>query len=101
MLPLDTLTGTAAAVCTTASYVPQLRKCWTTGQAGDLSFRMLILLATGLGLWVTYGLMRSDPVIVVANGISIALLACILYFKLRQDRSPEPKRVDPKAMLPR
>jgi uncharacterized protein with PQ loop repeat len=51
--------GAAAAFCTTVSYVPQLRKCWQTGQTGDLSLRMLLLLATGLALWLVYGLMRA------------------------------------------
>lgn len=48
---LETLIGAAAAFCTTVSYVPQLRKCWTTGETGDLSLKML-LLAAGLSLWI-------------------------------------------------
>ena len=46
---LETLIGAAAAFCTTVSYIPQLRKCWTTGETGDLSLKMLLLLACGLG----------------------------------------------------
>ena len=81
---LETFVGAAAALCTTASYIPQLRKCWTTGETGDLSLKMLLLLACGLGLWMVYGLMRGDAVIILANGVSLALLGCILYFKLRE-----------------
>jgi hypothetical protein len=33
---------------------------------------------------MVYGLMRGDAVIILANGVSIALLGCILYFKLRE-----------------
>lgn len=80
---LETIAGAAAAICTTASYVPQLRKCWATGETNDLSSRMLLLLACGLSLWVTYGLMRADWVIVAANAVSLTLLAGILYFKLK------------------
>ena len=80
---LETIVGVAAAFCTTTSYIPQLRKCWITGETGDLSLKMLLLLACGLGLWMMYGLMRGDAVIIVANGVSLALLGCILYFKLR------------------
>ena len=72
---LETFVGGAAALCTTASYIPQLRKCWTTG---------LLLLTCGLGLWMVYGLMRGDVVIILANGVSLALLGCILYFKVRE-----------------
>jgi MtN3 and saliva related transmembrane protein len=81
---LETLIGTAAAFCTTISYVPQLKKCWATGEAGDLSLKMLSLLAAGLGLWMVYGFMRGDVVIILANAVSLTLLGGIIYFKLRE-----------------
>jgi MtN3 and saliva related transmembrane protein len=80
---LETAIGAGAALCTTLSYVPQLRKSWATGETGDLSLDMLLLLACGLSLWIAYGATRDDWVIIAANGVSLALLACILYFKLR------------------
>jgi MtN3 and saliva related transmembrane protein len=79
----ESLIGAAAAFCTTISYVPQLKKCWTTGQADDLSLKMLLLLAMGLSLWIAYGVLRSDLVIVAANAVSLTLLTCILCCKLR------------------
>lgn len=78
----DTVVGVAAALCTTASYVPQVRKSWQTGETGDLSLWMLFLLALGLALWLAYGLMRSDYVIVAANGASLAMLAVIIAIKV-------------------
>ena len=47
---LDSLIGAAAAFCTTVSYIPQLKKVWTTGETGDLSLKMLLLLAAVLAL---------------------------------------------------
>jgi uncharacterized protein with PQ loop repeat len=46
-----TLVGLMAAFCTTVSYYPQLKKCWVTGSADDLSFKMFITLAAGVALW--------------------------------------------------
>ena len=83
----STLIGLAAACCTTASYFPQLKKCWQTGSAGDLSLWMFSILAAGVALWVVYGALRADPVIVIANAVSLVMLAGILYFKLRGARS--------------
>jgi MtN3 and saliva related transmembrane protein len=80
---LETLIGAAAAFCTTVSYIPQLQKCWRTGETGDLSLKMLLLLATGLGLWLAYGLMRADAIIMIANAVSLALLGGIMFFKIR------------------
>jgi MtN3 and saliva related transmembrane protein len=56
-----------AALCTTLSDVPQVRKTWATGETSDLSLRMPLLLISGLTLWCIYGLLRSDMVIVIAN----------------------------------
>jgi MtN3 and saliva related transmembrane protein len=96
---LDTFVGIVAAICTTASYVPQLQKSWATGQTDDLSLRMLIVLMCGLSLWVLYGFFRDDIVIIGANGISVTLLATILYLKIKCSRGGakcEGRSYDPK-----
>jgi MtN3 and saliva related transmembrane protein len=87
-MPMDmtSLIGGLAAFCTTASYFPQLKKCWETRSAGDLSLRMFSILTLGIALWVIYGLMRRDVIIIAANAISLCCLFGILYFKLREDR---------------
>ena len=83
-MDLTTFIGTAAAFCTTLSYFPQLKKCWQTGQAGDLSLKMFVTLATGVALWTVYGVLKLDIVIIAANAISLVLLTGILYFKIRE-----------------
>jgi MtN3 and saliva related transmembrane protein len=80
---MQTFTGLMAALFTSLSYVPQVRKTWTTGETSDLSLSMLLLLISGLTLWCIYGLLRSDWVIVIANALSCALVASVLYCKLR------------------
>jgi MtN3 and saliva related transmembrane protein len=83
-MDFTTLIGLVAAFCTTVSYYPQLKKCWETGSAGDLSLKTFLTLATGVALWVVYGVLKSDLVIMIANAVSLALLFGILYFKLRE-----------------
>ncbi len=85
MLTIETLVGFVAAFCTTVSYIPQVKKCWQTGSTGDLSMKMLLTLATGIALWVVYGVMKSDIVIIVANTISLLLLLNLLVFKLKEN----------------
>lgn len=63
------------------------KKAWTTGETDDLSLKTLLLFACGLALWVVYGVLQEDIVIILANGVSLALLAGLLYLKLRQTRS--------------
>jgi MtN3 and saliva related transmembrane protein len=81
-----TLIGLAAAFCTTVSYVPQLKKCWDTGSADDLSLRMFLTLTIGVTLWAFYGVLKADYVIILANGVSLGLLISILALKLRGSR---------------
>lgn len=78
-----TTTGVLAALCTTVSYFPQLKKCWETGETGDLSVGMFLTLFAGLALWVAYGVLRNDYVVIIANSVSLCFLAGILFFKLR------------------
>lgn len=87
MSTFATVIGLAAAVCTTAANLPQLKKAWTTGQTDDISLRMLLLFACGLGLWVVYGVLQKDIIIILANGVSLALLAGLVYLKLLQTPS--------------
>ena len=80
-----TVIGLCAAFCTTVSYIPQLKKCWDTGSAGDLSLKMFSILAAGIALWVIYGALQGDAVIILANSISFLLLMGILCFRLREN----------------
>jgi MtN3 and saliva related transmembrane protein len=48
---------------------------------------MLLVLSCGLALWVVYGVLKGDIVIILANAISLALLAALLCLKLLQARS--------------
>ncbi len=77
-----TVVGLAAAVCTTGAILPQLKKAWTTGQTDDISMNMLLVLASGLALWVAYGVLKADIVIILANGISLTLIGGLLCLKI-------------------
>jgi MtN3 and saliva related transmembrane protein len=79
--------GTCAAVLTSLSYLPQVKKAWPRGSTSDLSLKMLVVLTAGLLLWIAYGLLRGDSVIVAANSVGAALSACVLTFKIRDMRS--------------
>jgi MtN3 and saliva related transmembrane protein len=79
--------GACAALLTSLSYIPQVQKAWPRGSASDLSLKMLVALTTGLVLWIGYGLLRGDWVIVAANGVGATLSASVLAFKIRDIRS--------------
>jgi MtN3 and saliva related transmembrane protein len=51
---------------------------------------MYLTLASGVALWVVYGFLKADVVIVLANAISLALQLGILYFKVQELRRKSP-----------
>jgi MtN3 and saliva related transmembrane protein len=93
---MNTGIGLFAAFCTTISYFPQLKKCWETNSAGDLSLKMFLILGLGVATWVVYGFLQGDIIIIIANSASLCLLLGILYFKLK-----ERSGVSSRSSLPR
>jgi MtN3 and saliva related transmembrane protein len=75
--------GALAAALTSLSYIPQVMKAWPRGSTADLSLKMLIVLTAGLSLWIVYGVLKQDWVIVVANSIGAALTGIVLICKCR------------------
>lgn len=79
----SSIVGLLAAALTSLSYIPQLRKALPRGATEDISLKMLIVLCLGLSLWIVYGVMRRDWVIVVANTAGLSLVGAVLGCKLR------------------
>ncbi|MGH6770043.1 MAG: SemiSWEET family sugar transporter [Xanthobacteraceae bacterium] len=84
-----TVIGTIAAVCCCLAYIPQWKKCWQTRSTGDLSLAMFSSLTVGVGLWIVYGVLQNDLVIVIANAVAFVPLLGILYLKVRATLSGE------------
>jgi MtN3 and saliva related transmembrane protein len=83
MAEVVTYIGAVAAVLASLSYIPQVRKAWPRGSTEDLSLHMLAALTSGLFLWIVYGVLRGDWVIISANTIGTTLAAIVLGCKIR------------------
>jgi MtN3 and saliva related transmembrane protein len=78
-----TFLGLAAALCMTASFMPQVMKTWKTRSTADISLGMYLVLVFGTVLWLAYGVFLEDTSLMVGNGITLVLAGRILLFKLR------------------
>ena len=78
-----TFIGACAATLTMFSFVPQIVKSLKTKSVKDVSPITLFQLSLGVFLWFIYGLYRKDPVIIIANIVTLITLAILifLYFK--------------------
>ncbi|MCA6117229.1 hypothetical protein J6524_20475 [Bradyrhizobium sp. WSM 1738] len=81
---LETVIGVTAAMLTSLSYIPQVRKVRTGQPTEDLSSRTLIALTSGLVLWIVYGVIKPDWIIVAANVVGASLTGYVLYHKLQE-----------------
>jgi MtN3 and saliva related transmembrane protein len=85
------IVGAGAAMCSMASFVPQLVKLIRQRTAEAVSAPMFALTVTAFSLWSAYGMMLKSWPLVVSNLVSLSLSAAILLLKLRyRDRNDVP-----------
>ena len=91
--------GYLAAFLTTCSFVPQAWHTFRTRDVAGISLGMYTAFATGVALWLAYGvLLRAWP-IVLANGVTLSLALAILAMKLRFGRGHARKAEGPRRAL--
>ena len=82
----ENILGLVAGGITSVAMLPQLIIVLKEKDVKDLSLLMIIVLLTGLSLWVWYGFMKDELPIILSNAfavlVNIALL--ISYFKFRK-----------------
>jgi MtN3 and saliva related transmembrane protein len=85
-MPLQNATqwiGAAAAICSTASFAPQLLKLLRERTSEAVSLRMYVLTVTAFVLWALYGAALQSWQLIVSNVASLGLSSAILVLKLR------------------
>jgi len=82
------IVGTGAALCSMASFTPQIFKIWREKDASSISLRMFALTVTGFTLWTTYGALSGSWPIVLSNAVCLALSGVILGMKLKFGDQP-------------
>ena len=75
--------GTAAAVLTTASFVPQAWHSFKTRDVSGISLGMYSAFTLGVALWLLYGVLLQSWPLMIANSVTLLLAAAILSMKLR------------------
>jgi MtN3 and saliva related transmembrane protein len=78
--------GTAAGLCSMASFVPQLIKIVRERQAEGVSLRTYGVTVTGFILWIVYGVMLGSWPVAVSNAVSLLLSSAILALAWHYDQ---------------
>ncbi|MCR4369425.1 MAG: SemiSWEET transporter [archaeon] len=82
MADFAVLLGLAAGALTTLCNVPQLLRSWKTKSTHDISLVWLVMLASGVLLWLVYGLLIDSLPVILANTFTFVLVAGIIVLKL-------------------
>ncbi len=79
--------GFSAGILTTFGFVPQFLRIMKTKQTEGLSLHTMVQITLGLFLWLIYGLLRKDIVLIAANGVGflIILSTLCIYLKYRKE----------------
>lgn len=88
-MDLTTTLGMIAGTLTTLAYLPQVLKIWQTKSADGMSWSMLLILCSGVALWLVYGLYSHDTPVVIANMVTLVLSSTILGLKICYEALPQ------------
>ncbi|NML59075.1 SemiSWEET transporter [Chryseobacterium cheonjiense] len=81
----ENILGIVAGILTSVSMIPQLIKVLKEKNAEDLSWTMILVLISGLSLWVWYGFIKDELPIILSNAfavmVNIVLLICCIIYK--------------------
>jgi MtN3 and saliva related transmembrane protein len=78
--------GIIAGILVLSSFIPQLHKAYKTKRMSDVSIYLMGLIASGMLLWVIYGIIRRDPVIIGTNAAGFVLNIILMILKLKYDK---------------
>ncbi len=75
--------GYAACAVTAMTFLPQVIKTWQEKSAKNVSLMMFIIAFINEVMWIAYGVLKNDMVIVITNVIMIIMCSIMISLKLR------------------
>ena len=78
--------GYLAACLTTFAFLVQAVKSWKTKDLSGISLGMYTMFASGVALWLAYGIAIDSMPLIVTNALTLAFALSILFMKIREVR---------------
>jgi MtN3 and saliva related transmembrane protein len=80
---LSFIIGVTATILTRYSSIPQIVKGFKTKKMDDVSFWLIFYLTVGLFLYVVYGIIIDDPIIIWGNAIGVVSNLILIILKIK------------------
>ncbi|MFM7672433.1 MAG: SemiSWEET family sugar transporter [Bacteroidota bacterium] len=75
--------GYVAGLITAFTFLPQVVKTWKTKSAKDVAMAMFVIAFTNQVLWLIFGALRADPVIIITNAVMLCMTTIMITLKLK------------------
>ncbi|MBL0234228.1 MAG: SemiSWEET transporter [Chitinophagaceae bacterium] len=75
--------GYAAGAMTAFTFLPQVIKTWKSKSAKDISMNMFLIAFTNEIMWLVYGVMLDNWVIISTNAVMLIMSGIMIWLKIR------------------
>ena len=75
--------GYSAGAITSITFLPQVIKTWKERSAKDISLMMFLIAALNEIMWVVYGILLNNWIIILTNAVILVMSLTMIYFKLK------------------
>jgi MtN3 and saliva related transmembrane protein len=75
--------GYSAGFITSLTFLPQVIKTWKEKSAKDISLMMFVIAAVNEVMWIVYGVLLNNWVIILTNSIVLTMSLIMIFLKLR------------------
>ena len=82
-MAIEVLVSATAATLTTAAFLPQALHIIRYKDTRAISLHMYVAFATGVLLWMVFGLLIGNLPIIISNVITLVLALAIIAMKLK------------------
>jgi len=79
--------GYFAGLVTAFTFLPQVIKTWKSKSAKDVSLAMFVIAFSNQILWLAFGSLRQDPVIIITNVVMMVMTGLMITLKLKYNHS--------------
>lgn len=78
--------GYSAGAITALTFLPQVIKTWKDKSAKDISLLMFVIAAINEVMWIWYGILLNNWVIILTNAIVLTMSSIMICLKLRYNK---------------
>ena len=75
--------GYSAGAITSLTFLPQVIKTWKSKSAKDVSMGMFLIAALNEVMWIVYGVLLNNWVIILTNSVVLSMSLVMIFLKIK------------------